>query len=120
MASTHHRLDYTEFAVTDLDRATAFYRDAFGWGFNAYGPGYAGIRADPAEAYPEVGGFRVDDEVAQGGPLCILYSADLGASETSVLTAGGTIVEPAYDFPGGRRFHFRDPEGNVLAVWSAS
>ncbi|MGW4488048.1 VOC family protein [Amycolatopsis sp. NPDC004368] len=120
MASSHHRLDYTEFTVTDLDRATRFYGDAFGWAFNDYGPGYAGIRADPAEQYPEVGGFVVADEVTAGGPLSILYSDDLGASEAAVVAAGGTVVEPAYAFPGGRRFHFRDPEGNVLAVWSAS
>lgn len=30
----------------------------------------------------------------------------------------GRIVEPPFDFPGGRRFHFADPSGNVLAVWS--
>lgn len=49
----------------------------------------------------------------------ILYSVNLPASEAAVVAAGGTVVEPPYDFPGGRRFHFRDTEGNVLAVWSA-
>jgi hypothetical protein len=27
-------------------------------------------------------------------------------------------VRETFSFPGGRRFHFADPEGNVLAVWS--
>lgn len=119
MAQQHHRLDYSEISVRDLARATAFYRDAFGWGFNDYGPTYAGIREDPAEPYPEVGGFAVSDEIAEGGPLLILYSDDLHDSVASVLAAGGTIHTEPYEFPGGTRFHFRDTEGNVLAVWSA-
>jgi len=49
----------------------------------------------------------------------ILYSDDLEASAAAVTAAGGTIREPIYDFPGGRRFHFADPAGNELAVWSA-
>jgi hypothetical protein len=27
-------------------------------------------------------------------------------------------VRPIFSFPGGRRFHFTDPSGNELAVWS--
>lgn len=120
MTHQHHRLDYTEFSVIDLDRATAFYRAAFGWAFNAYGPDYAGIRQDPAQAQPEVGGFTRAQEVTPGGPLSILYSDDLAVTESAVLAAGGSIVEPVYAFPGGQRFHFRDTEGNVLAVWTSA
>ena len=119
MAPQHHRLDYSELSVLDLERAQRFYTDAFGWAFNNYGPTYAGIRETPTEPYPEVGGFAVTDEVRVGGPLLILYSDDLDASRTLVLSAGGDIHTEPYDFPGGRRFHFRDTEGNVLAVWSA-
>jgi predicted enzyme related to lactoylglutathione lyase len=32
--------------------------------------------------------------------------------------AGGVITQAPFEFPGGRRFHFRDPSGNELAVWS--
>lgn len=120
MSPQHHRLDYTELSVTDLERATAFYRDAFGWAFNHYGPGYAGIRANPEEQEPEVGGFVLTDEVVPGGALLVLYSDDLEATERAVTEAGGAIVRAAYDFPGGRRFHFCDTEGNVLAVWTVT
>ena len=48
----------------------------------------------------------------------ILYSEDLEGSVEAVTAAGGTIAEPIYPFPGGRRFHFADPAGNELAVWS--
>jgi len=35
-----------------------------------------------------------------------------------VETAGGRISTPPFDFPGGRRFHFTDPDGYELAVWT--
>ena len=53
-----------------------------------------------------------------GGPLVLLYSADLDATVAAVEAAGGEVVEPPYAFPGGRRFHFRDPAGNELGVWA--
>jgi uncharacterized protein len=113
-AHAHHAIDYVEIAVTDIDAAKAFYGSAFGWSLVDYGPDYAGIQG----AGKEVGGLRRDSEVRAGGPLVILYSEDLEASAEAVTAAGGTIVEPIYAFPGGRRFHFADPSGNELAVWS--
>jgi uncharacterized protein len=110
----HHAIDYIEIAVTDVEVAKRFYAAAFGWSLVDYGPDYAGIQGDGKE----MGGLRRDDHVAPGGPLVILYSEDLDRSAEAVTAAGGTIVTPAYDFPGGRRFHFADPAGNVLAVWS--
>jgi uncharacterized protein len=113
---THHAIDYVEIAVTDVQAAKAFYAAAFGWSLVDYGPDYAGIQGDGKE----VGGLRRDAEVRPGGPLVILYSEDLERTVEAVTAAGGTIVEPIYDFPGGRRFHFADPAGNQLAVWSES
>ncbi len=111
----HHTIDYIEFTVADMAESKRFYTDAFGWEFNDYGPDYAGIRAREGE----VGGFRSDAEVVSGGPLVILYSDDLEASVDRVREAGGRIVTAPFEFPGGRRFHFSDPSGNELAVWSA-
>ena len=113
-AHTHHAIDYIEIAVTDIDVAKAFYGSAFGWSFVDYGPDYAGIQSGGREA----GGLSRDSEVRAGGPLVILYSDDLEASAEAVAGSGGTIVRPIYGFPGGRRFHFADPAGNELAVWS--
>jgi hypothetical protein len=53
-----------------------------------------------------------------GGPLVILYSRTLDDTASKVREAGGRIVKEPYTFPGGRRFHFSDPSGNELAVWS--
>ena len=114
-SSAHHAIDYIEFTVTDLPRAKAFYGSAFGWKLNDYAPHYAGIQGEGRE----VGGMRQDAQVRPGGPLVILYSKDLEASLKAVTDAGGTILQAPYEFPGGRRFHFADPSGNELAVWSA-
>ncbi len=113
---SHHTLDYLEITVTDMDAAKRFYADAFGWEFNDYGPTYAGIRKGEGE----VGGLRLDDTVQRGGPLPILYSANLDATVESVQAAGGEIVAPIFDFPGGRRFHFLESSGNELAVWGVA
>lgn len=111
---THHAIDYIELAVTDIAAAKRFYSAAFGWRFTDYGPDYAGIQGEGRE----VGGFRQVPRVQVGGPLVILYSRDLDATVALVRRAGGRVVKEPSPFPGGRRFHFADPSGNELAVWS--
>lgn len=111
----HHEIDYIEFEVTDMARSKRFYEAAFDWQFNDYGPGYAGIQKQQGG---EAGGLRVESEVSAGGPLVILYSNDLETTLAQVREAGGQITKETYEFPGGRRFHFKDPSGNELAVWS--
>jgi predicted enzyme related to lactoylglutathione lyase len=115
MTPLHHAIDYIEINVTDLPTAKTFYRDAFGWEFNDYGPDYAGIRSPDGEG--EVGGLNPNAAPMPGGPLVLLWSADLDASVAAVTAAGGSVIQGPYDFPGGRRFHFRDPSGNELGVW---
>jgi len=111
---SHHAIDYVELTVTDTDAARAFYSQAFGWQLNDYGPEYTGIQGEQEEQ----GGLRLDTTARP--PLVILYSDDLDKSVDSVTQAGGTITQPPYEFPGGRRFHFADPAGNELAVWATS
>lgn len=110
----HHAIDYIEFSVSDMAQSKRFYEAAFGWRFNDYGPDYAGIQKQGGEA----GGLRLEPEVSTGGPLVILYSNDLDATLTTDREAGGRITKEPFGFPGGRRFHFEDPSGNELAVWS--
>lgn len=114
---THHAIDYIEFNVRDLAAAKRFYAAAFGWRFTDYGPGYAGIQRAGGG---EVGGLFETSEARTYGPLVILYSDDLEQSVSAVKAAGGKILKEPYAFPGGRRFHFTDPSGNELAVWSAA
>ncbi len=110
----HHAIDYIELSVTDISDAKRFYGRAFGWTFEDYGPDYAGI----AGRDKEMGGLRVVDEVAPGGPLVVLFSEDLEETLDAVRNAGGRIAKEPFEFPGGRRFEFVDPAGNELAVWS--
>jgi uncharacterized protein len=111
----HHAIDYVELTVPDLAEARRFYAAAFGWDFADYGPTYAGIR-DPSGR--EVGGLSVGERPRPGGPLVLLFSADLDATAAAVADAGGRVVEGPYPFPGGRRFHVTDPGGNELGVWA--
>jgi predicted enzyme related to lactoylglutathione lyase len=108
----HHKINYIEFVSTDLARTKAFYGGVFGWTFEDWGPEYVSFAGAGID-----GGFRAGVAEA-GGPLVILYSADLEATEKAVVAAGGVIVVPTFEFPGGRRFHFSDGAGNVLGVWS--
>jgi predicted enzyme related to lactoylglutathione lyase len=114
----HHSLDYVELVVTDLEASRRFFAEAFGWSFNDYGPGYAGI-VSPRGDGSEVGGLMLADEPRPvGGPLVLLYSDDLDETMSGIVSAGGTILQAPYEFPGGRRLHFSDPTGNELGVWS--
>jgi predicted enzyme related to lactoylglutathione lyase len=106
------RIDYVEIVVRDVGRAKQFYGDVFGWPFTDYGPEYAAFNDGRLD-----GGFRTG-EPKPGGPLVITYAVDLEATQQRIERAGGTVVEPIFGFPGGRRFHFTDPDGNELAVWS--
>lgn len=114
MNERHHRVDFFELPVVDLEAAKAFYGKAFGWTFVDYGPEYADVKGAGLSG----GLHKVDAAPPRGGALVILYSNDLAASEAAVTAAGGTIGA-RHEFPGGRRFHFIDPTGNELAIWTA-
>jgi predicted enzyme related to lactoylglutathione lyase len=107
------RIDYIEMAATSIVDMTRFYADAFGWSFTDYGPEYTSF-ADGRLT----GGFYKADSARAGSVRVIIFALDLSAAEQRVRNAGGKIVKPVFSFPGGRRFHFTDPSGNELAVWS--
>jgi uncharacterized protein len=107
------RIDYIELPATDVAGTKRFYTDVFGWKFTDYGPDYTSF-----EDGRLAGGFTNSARPVAGGTLIVIFALDLAAIEAAVRRAGGTIVKPVFDFPGGRRFHFTDPSGNELAVWS--
>lgn len=118
----HHTIDYVEIPVTDMAAAQEFYGTAFGWRFTSYGEGYAGVRTAAESEGEEAGGLTLAEaeKVARAGPFVILYSEDLEATLEAVRAAGGQVVDGPYVFPGGRRFHFLDPSGNELGVWTSA
>lgn len=108
------RVDYVEFPATDLEVIKAFYVTVFGWEFQDFGPDYSAFRDGRIS-----GGFHtLDRPGGSGGALVVIYAVDLEGAEANVVKHGGTVVKQIFEFPGGRRFHFSDPSGNVLAVWS--
>lgn len=107
------RIDYVEFPSTDLGATKTFYAAVFGWAFTDWGPDYASFEDGRLG-----GGFHAAGTVEGGGPLVVVYALDLEAAAARVREHGGSIVRETFSFPGGRRFHFADPSGNVLAVWS--
>jgi predicted enzyme related to lactoylglutathione lyase len=112
-AEQDRRVDYIEFGATDINETKRFYSEIFGWEFTDYGPDYTSFNDGRL-----AGGFAIAPEVTAGGPLVVLYAADLEDMEARIKGQGGRIVRETFEFPGGRRFHFTDPSGNELAVWS--
>ena len=114
----HHTINYIEIAVAAVDRAKTFYNSVFGWNFTDYGPDYASFSAENAGIDGGLRTANASRTSAPDEPLIVLYSEDLDCTQAGILAAGGAIVVPTFEFPGGRRFHFSDGVGNVLAVWS--
>jgi predicted enzyme related to lactoylglutathione lyase len=108
------QIDYIEFQVRDIETTKAFYGSVFGWTFQDYGPDYCEFRDGRL-----TGGFTTQGKPQPGGPLVVLYGDDLPALSRAIEKAGGRIAKPIFDFPGGQRFHFVDPNGYELAVWTA-
>lgn len=115
LGARERRIDYIEFASTDLEASRAFFAQVFGWQFQAYGPDYLAFNDGRLD-----GGFyrAAAAPPADTGPLVVLYADDLAPVLEQVAAAGGQIVKPVFGFPGGSRFHFREPGGTTLAVWS--
>ena len=107
------QIDNIEFVVADIARSRDFYGAAFGWSFTEYGPEYCEFTDGRL-----TGGLTTMGEVRPGGPLVILYADDLAETQKRLEAAGAKIVVETFAFPGGRRFHFHDPDGYELAVWS--
>ena len=107
------KIDYIEFGATDIPATKKFYGEVFGWKFTDYGPDYVSFEDGRMN-----GGFTKVQSVAPAGTVIILYASALEDMLETVSRHGGKILKPIFSFPGGRRFHFSDPNGNELAVWS--
>jgi hypothetical protein len=109
------RPNYIELPAADLAAAKTFYARAFGWSLAEYGPTYACTTTGDVDI-----GLQGDATEAPRAPLPVIDVADLETALAAVTAAGADIVKPIFAFPGGRRFHFLDPNGNELAVTQAS
>ena len=112
----HEKINYVEFPAKDMEATKNFFARVFGWSFVDYGPDYTTF-SDQGIA----GGFFKSDLSAstdKGSALIVFYSRELEQTRAKIEQAGGAIIKPVFSFPGGRRFHFGDPNGNEYAVWS--
>ena len=106
-------IDYVEFCAPDLAVVKKFYAAVFGWAFTNWGDDYCDFQGAGLG-----GGFRKGQTPAVGGTLVVIYAAELEGAQQRVEAAGGNISKAIFSFPGGRRFHYIDPSGNELGVWS--
>ena len=114
--SQHEKLNYVEFPATNIPATKLFFEKAFGWSFEDFGPDYTAFTDQGID-----GGFYKSDltsTTVNGSALLVLLSNNLEISQSNVELAGGKVTKPIFSFPGGSRFHFTEPSGNELAVWS--
>lgn len=112
----HKKLNYVEFPATDITATKAFFAATFGWQFVDYGPEYTAFSDQGLD-----GGFFKSDlasTTSSGGALLVFYSENIQATLAEVIKNNGEIIADIFDFPGGCRFHFKEPSGNEFAVWS--
>lgn len=112
----HNKINYIEFAAHDLEKTKAFFKKVFGWQFTDYGPDYTAFENRGIDC----GFFKSDlsSKTDNGAALVIFYSENLEETEKKIIKENGTISRDIFTFPGGRRFHFIEPSGNEIAVWS--
>lgn len=109
-------IDYLELPASDFNAVQSFYEQAFNWSFTDYGDEYRAFTDGKMD-----GGFyksEMQSSTRNGAALIVLYAGNLEKTREAVIASGGTVVKDIFAFPGGRRFHFADPNGNELAVWS--
>lgn len=112
----HEKINYVELPSKDLETTKAFFESVFGWSFVDYGPDYTAFSNEGLD-----GGFfrsHLSASTKNGSALIVFYSLKIEETQAKIEKAGGSIIKPVFSFPGGRRFHFSDPNGNEYAVWS--
>ena len=112
----HEKINYVEFPAKDIAATKAFFTQVFEWSFEDFGPDYTAFSTEGID-----GGFFTSDlssSTENGSALIVFYSEELEKTQSKIENAGGGIKKPVLSFPGGRRFHFTDPNGNEYAVWS--
>ncbi len=108
------RINFVELPTVDIEKARQFYAQVFGWDIVSFGPSYSCTMTGDVDL-----GFQGDAGEATKSPLAVILVDDLAIAHNEVSAAGGHISKEVFSFPGGRRFHFLDPNGNELAVMQA-
>jgi len=113
----NNTINYIELPMVKNAETKKFYHQAFEWEFTNWGPDYISFSGANID-----GGFNGmgDEQISNPGILVVLYASDLDKKLEEVIQAGGEILKPIYEFPGGKRFHFLDPRwewiGNMVRI----
>ena len=116
--SNHEKINYLELPSRDIAKTKLFFSRVFDWTITDYGPEYVAFANAGID-----GGFFLSTQATSmdnGSALVVFYSESLEQTQSAIESAAGTIIKAIFSFPGGRRFHFADPNGNEYAVWSDS
>lgn len=112
----HEKINYVEFPAKDIESVKVFFKSVFEWSFTDYGPDYTAFSNEGLD-----GGFYKSSlcvSTENGSALIVFYSNEIEKTQKKIESAGGSIIKPIFSFPGGRRLHFEDPNGNEYAVWT--
>jgi hypothetical protein len=109
-----NRICFVELPVRSAGATKSFYTDAFGFSMTDFGPTYSCTMTGDVDL-----GLQADVKEATRSPLPVIQVGSLEATEALVIRSGGIITKATFGFPGGKRFHFRDPAGNELAAMQA-
>ena len=104
-------INFIELPTHNLATSQRFFQNVFGMQMTAYGPSYACTSTGNVNI-----GLQADPEESTKAILAVFEVDDLDATMLAVVAAGATISKPIFGFPGGRRFHFKDPSNNELAA----
>lgn len=111
------RLNYIEFPSGDIGAAKSFYGSAFGWTFTDYGPDYAAAEGAGSSIDGADIGLNGDKADQTTRLLPVIEVDSLDAARAAVVAAGGAISRDIFAYPGGRRFHCIDLNGNEIGVY---
>ena len=110
------KIDFVEFPVGNIEyfqKTKLFYSSVFNWKYQDWGEDYSDTSDSGIGS-----GINGDDSHKTKNPLVVIYVENIEEKREEVIKHGGKLVKEIFSFPGGKRFHFTDPSGNELALWS--
>jgi predicted enzyme related to lactoylglutathione lyase len=110
---------WIDLLTSDLDHAKEFYGTLFGWTFESAGPEYGGYVTASKDGRPVAGLMGNDPQFgAPDGWTTYLHSADVDATISAAVNAGGSSCGEPMDIPvKGRMATLKDPAGAFFGLW---
>ncbi|MFJ9182951.1 VOC family protein [Streptomyces anulatus] len=110
--------DWVDLGTPDLDAATAFYRELFGWDLVPGGPEVGGYGMLTLDGRYVGGVMTVSEEESPSAWSVSFQSPDIAATTAAVERAGGSAAfEPMDVLDLGSMGGFTDPAGAYFAAW---